>query len=123
MLEVKYVISAILVAFSGNTKIKHTFEQSCKRPIRTPPLMHSSTMVCSPGLVNNVFIFEGLNAVIFDLHFCNGCNASVMVSVANSRKTNKQPQLQNKAQQAQYYYIIINVIINYLLSINEPATN
>ncbi len=46
-----------------------------------------------------------------------------MTTVANSRETNKQPQLQ---KQAQYFFddlfSSILFIINYLLPINEPAT-
>ncbi len=46
-----------------------------------------------------------------------------MTTVANSRETNKQPQLQ---KQAQYFFddlfSSILFIVNYLLPINEPAT-
>ncbi len=41
---------------------------------------------------------------------------------ANSRETNKQPQLQKQAQFFDDLLSSILFIINYLLPINEPAT-
>ncbi len=51
----------------------------------------------------------------------------VCSTVANSRETNKQPQLQKQAQnKSNFFYDLLSsillFIINYLLPINEPAT-